>query len=198
MPTDRHTVFISYARADSELVTVAANLLRAGGAKVFMDVRDIDYGDDWKAVLIAKIHEVERVLVFWSKKAAISEWVKREWELALELGKRLVPVPLDDTPLPHRMARFQALKDLAPLFEFVAWKRERAEEARRGPWPGGFGPSLEKARHWVLTAWKGAHKNSDLRTRPPPSDQDIAKYVTDRVFDGFSAITLDVPRVVRR
>jgi hypothetical protein len=110
-----HSVFISYARADSDWVTIAVNLLRAGGAKVFMDIRDLAYGDRWEEVLVSKLHEVERVMVFWSRHAADSEWVNREWQLALNNGKRLVPVPIDDTPLPDDLSQYQALTDLMPL-----------------------------------------------------------------------------------
>ena len=73
-----HSVFISYARADSDWVTIAVNLLRAGGARVFMDIRDLAYGDKWEEVLLSKLQEVERVRVFWSRHAADSEWVDRE------------------------------------------------------------------------------------------------------------------------
>lgn len=66
MDQTAHSVFISYARDDSDWVTAMVNLLIAGGAKVFMDVRDIAYGDKWEEVLLSKLREVERVLVFWA------------------------------------------------------------------------------------------------------------------------------------
>ena len=71
----QHTVFVSYAREDRDWVSVATNLLTAGGAKVFMDVRDVAYGDRWEDVLTKTLRKVERVLVFWSRHAAASEWV---------------------------------------------------------------------------------------------------------------------------
>lgn len=54
MEQSAHAVFISYAHADRDWVTIAVNLLKAGGAKVFMDVRDIAYGDNWEHVLLEK------------------------------------------------------------------------------------------------------------------------------------------------
>ena len=113
----QHTVFVSYAREDYGWVSVATNLLTAGGAKVFMDVSDIAYGDRWEDVLTKTLHDVERVLVFWSRHAAASEWVAKEWQLALNNGKRLVPVPIDDTPLPDDLLQFHALMDLKGLLQ---------------------------------------------------------------------------------
>ena len=93
-----HAVFISYVREDHDWVNAAVNLLIADGAQVFMDVCDIKYGDKWRDVLKSKLREAERVMVLWSKYAAESEWVTEEWEVSVQNGKRLVPVPIDDTP----------------------------------------------------------------------------------------------------
>lgn len=123
MDQTRHNVFISYARADQTWVTAMVNLLVAGGAKVFMDVRDIAYGDNWEDVLKDKLREVERVLVFWSSNAAASRWVAEEYAIAIRHGKRLVPVPIDDTPLPETLARYHALTDLIPLLQQSMGKR---------------------------------------------------------------------------
>jgi hypothetical protein len=112
---ERHQVFISYARPDSRWVFVAVSLLRAGGAKVFLDVNDLEYGDRWKEALSRTIAGCQRVLVFWSAAAASSKWVNREWVLALNLQKRVVPVSLDDTPLPPELAQLHGLPQLTTL-----------------------------------------------------------------------------------
>ena len=108
-------VFISYSRSDSGVVTLAANLLKAGGATVFLDVVDIAYGADWQQVLRDSIGLCERVLVFWSQAAADSKWVTREWKMAAEAGKRIVPILLDATPLPRGLAKFNAMPELRDL-----------------------------------------------------------------------------------
>jgi hypothetical protein len=132
MSTDaHHTVFISYAREDSQWVYRAADLLRAGGAEVFLDAQDIPFGDRWKDRIVSTLNEVERVLVFWSEHAAKSEWVQREWRLALDLRKRLVPVILDRTPLPPLLREFQALTELVPMLSFVPRDRFPPPEASR-------------------------------------------------------------------
>jgi hypothetical protein len=104
------SVFISYAHADSQVVLPDVELLRAGGVRVFMDVRDIDYGERWATALKRALDGCERVIVFWSAAAKVSDWVEREWRMAVERGKKIVPTLLDDTPLPRELAGLQALK----------------------------------------------------------------------------------------
>lgn len=105
----RRTVFVSYSRKDSTQVAKAVELLEAGGADVFRDLDDIQYGDRWEDVIRTKLAEAERVLVFWSMNAQISEWVEREWMVAISMQKRVVPILLDQTPLPPELGQFHAL-----------------------------------------------------------------------------------------
>ena len=112
-------VFISYSRVNGEVVSIAAKLLRAGGATVFQDVVDIDYGSDWQEALASAIRQCERVLVFWSLAASTSKWVEREWRMALQAGKRIVPMLLDKTPLPMELSRFNGMPELMTLLMLV-------------------------------------------------------------------------------
>src|SRR5262249_35913786 len=48
----------------------------------------------------------------WCVHSQGSQWVQREATLAVESGKRVIPVLIDRTPLPSHLARFQAI-DLA-------------------------------------------------------------------------------------
>lgn len=105
----RRTVFVSYSRKDSMQVAKAVELLEAGGADVFRDLDDIQYGDRWEDVIRTKLAEAERVLVFWSTNAQLSEWVEREWTVAISMQKRVVPILLDQTPLPQELGQFHAL-----------------------------------------------------------------------------------------
>ena len=105
----QRTIFISYAHENRPEVEPSAELLRAGGVQVFIDVAGIAYGDRWQDTLQQALDQCERVMVFWSLAAKASEWVDREWRYALQLGKRIVPTLLDDTPLPPELSQFQTL-----------------------------------------------------------------------------------------
>ncbi len=117
----QRTVFVSYARKDSDRIRRAVALLEAGGAQVFRDIDDIDFGDDWEQVITRQLQECERVMVFWSANAKESKWVNKEYTLALAQQKRMVPVLLDDTPLPPELSRYHALTDFMP--EPPIWKK---------------------------------------------------------------------------
>lgn len=112
--TVQRTVFVSYARKDSERIQQAVALLEAGGATVFRDIDDIEFGDEWEEVIIRKLEECERVMVFWSIHAQASEWVGKEYTIALAQQKRMVPVLLDDTPLPAELGKYHALTHFMP------------------------------------------------------------------------------------
>lgn len=98
------------------MVSRAVEFLRGGGLNVFVDSQSIAYGTDWRDALIEAIENAERVMLFWTAAAAMSRWVKREWQLALKCGKKVVPTLLDDTPPPPRLARLQAVTCLRSLF----------------------------------------------------------------------------------
>ena len=129
-------VFISYSRVNGDVVTIAAKLLRAGGATVFQDVVDIEYGSDWQEALAKAIRQCERVLVFWSLAASTSEWVEREWRMALRAGKRIVPMLLDKTPLPAELSRFNGMPELMQLLMLV-----KQPQAAASPRPSALPPS---------------------------------------------------------
>ncbi len=111
-------MFISYARANTKVVVPMVRLLRAAGTRVFIDTESIAYGQRWEQVILQALASASRVLVFWSREAAASEWVRREYTMALNrAGIPIVPVLLDETPLPAELAKFQALTELGPLVE---------------------------------------------------------------------------------
>lgn len=116
-PLRRRAAFVSYAREDGGLVQVAVQLLQAGGADVFMDVLAIAYGERWEVVVMDRLKKSERVLVFWSAAAQRSEWVTKEWTLALSLEKKIVPCQIDETPLPKGLAQFQGIPGLLRLLQ---------------------------------------------------------------------------------
>lgn len=136
------TVFISYAREDEDLVLPVVRLLRAAGATVFVDIEDIPYGGEWHSILLERLRDSERILVFWSANASRSDWVRREYLCAISEGLRVVPVPLDDTPLPAELSVYQALMTLVPLV-YKAGTQLRPS-ATRTPWTrfAGLGMAL--------------------------------------------------------
>lgn len=111
-------IFISYSRVDRDLVVPIVAALRIGG-EVFRDEDNIKPGDCWADVLIEALKSCETVILFWSRAACESRNVEAECRQALDSGKYIIPVLLDDTPLPEFLAHIQWL-DFRPFLEAAA------------------------------------------------------------------------------
>lgn len=98
---------ILYSRADAE---PAQRLQRVVALydQVFMDA-DMLPGVAWRQEIAARIRASRRVLVLWSARAATSMELGAEWRLALAFGVPVVPVLLDDTPLPATLDEVQGI-----------------------------------------------------------------------------------------
>lgn len=98
---------ISYSRADQPQVRAVVSLLRTALRQieraVFWD-GDFEPGDPWFEQITAAIDEAPQLFVFWCAHANTSQQVRREFEYALARGKRVVPVLLDNTPLPAELS----------------------------------------------------------------------------------------------
>lgn len=114
-------VFVSYSREDLDKVRPIARVLRTlPGVSVFLDVEDIRHGDRWEEVLDEKLKASGQMYVFWSEHASKSDYVRREYLTALQNpATRIIPVKLDETPLPPKLAGFQAMDDFLPLMRPV-------------------------------------------------------------------------------
>jgi len=119
-------VFVSYSRADRPRVTGLGLLLEALGHKVFLDHKTIKPGVRWDAKLQEGLDQAEVLVVFWTKGAARSEWVRKEYEYfhARSPDRLLVPVLGDETPLAELLKVHQH-SDFIPLVnELLAIKRQ--------------------------------------------------------------------------
>jgi hypothetical protein len=68
----------------------------APNLEVFIDVASLRSGQRWEAELRRVVPTRDVFYLFWSREASQSEWVEREWRLALEQrGLAYIdPVPL--------------------------------------------------------------------------------------------------------
>jgi hypothetical protein len=127
-------LFISYSHEDSGSVHPLVRLLQAAGVDVFIDVESVEYGKPWEFELEEAIRNAGRIFVFWSKNAAQSQYVKREYSLAIQIGSvRIIPIPLDNTPLPRELAQFQAYTKLNQDLGQLLVKLEQIEAQLMAP-----------------------------------------------------------------
>ena len=126
------SVFVSYSREDAPRVDGLDSLLRGLGLQVFLDRRGIVAGDRWEDALESALSSAHAMVVVWSRHAARSKWVRREYETALQRGVRVVPVSLDDTPLSDALEPIQKANLLPLVNELLALQKQlRAQGVSR-------------------------------------------------------------------
>ena len=93
--------FASYASLDRGEVLRRVQGIQAVGINVFLDIVSLRSGDKWEQVLYREIDASDSFFLFWSRNAAQSQWVEREWRYALRRrGLEFInPLPLEDPRL---------------------------------------------------------------------------------------------------
>jgi hypothetical protein len=99
--------FISYSRSDSEFVMRLAGDLKAAGANVWLDQLDIPPGERWDRSVEGALDVSPLMLVVLSSAAVDSMNVMDEVSFALEKRKTVIPIVIEDCPIPFRLRRIQ-------------------------------------------------------------------------------------------
>ena len=107
MPSQSTNVFVSYSHADASLVAPVVKLLRVNKSLVFQDIDGIQPGKRWRSEIAKGLAESHLVVVFWCDHASRSNEVSKEWKVAIQQEKDLLPLLLDATPLPPALGEFQ-------------------------------------------------------------------------------------------
>jgi len=103
-PESRPTVFISHSHFDRDFALYIDHVLKKNGATTFLDQEQLIPGEELPAELAQGIRECGVFMLFWSRHSAASGWVDREWNLAYERRKKIVPYCLDETQLPEALS----------------------------------------------------------------------------------------------
>jgi hypothetical protein len=102
-------IFISYSRRHERLVTPLVKLLTIGNRLVFQDITSIELGSKWDETIIESLSRAKTVIIIWCWHASLSEWVRKEAELATSQQKAIIPVSIDKTPLPDFLKTYQGI-----------------------------------------------------------------------------------------
>jgi len=101
------TIFLSYARADSEIALKLTRDLKAAGVPIWLDQLDIPPGERWDRAVEAALESSKCLLVILSPNSMSSENVMDEASYAMDEKKEIVPVIVQQCKLPLRMRRLQ-------------------------------------------------------------------------------------------
>lgn len=139
MPRARFAAFISHAGKDgAKAETIEAAL---GAKRVWLDRSEIRLGALLGRELLSNIRASKALVLVWSKRSAQSPWVQSEWIAAANLGKPIVPICLDKTPLPQALSNALWGKGGTSFNATVA---QLARTLRNGLAPGpSISPSMQ-------------------------------------------------------
>lgn len=102
--------FLSYTRTDLDEVRPLLEDLSSKGFSIWRDQEQIYGGEKWPKVLGEAIDHQETFLLVWSEDAAQSHYVELEWCTALALKKQIIPLRLDNTPLPAVLRSLETIE----------------------------------------------------------------------------------------
>jgi hypothetical protein len=126
-------VFISYSTSDRSRVDGLERLLVLFGHKVFLDFKQIRLGSRWKDEIASALDQTDVTLVYWTRSAAASLWVRDEYEhfLAQHPSRPLVPIVGDETPLPAPLQERQAMNFIPVINELLELKRRMEADGQK-------------------------------------------------------------------
>ena len=102
----RHT-FISYSRVNKQFALKLAKELRAAGFPIWLDLLDIPTGARWDDEIETALRECGIFMTILTPASIVSENAKDEIGYAIDHGKRILPVLLENCEVPLRLRRFQ-------------------------------------------------------------------------------------------
>jgi len=102
-------IFFSYSRLDSAFALQLAKDIRASGVDIWIDQLDIAAGNHWDAAVEKALSSSACVLVILTPSSTSSTNVMDEVSFALESGKKIIPVMLEDCLPPFRLRRLQRI-----------------------------------------------------------------------------------------
>ncbi len=103
-------VFISYSHEDKDFIAPVVKLIRGLRQDlVFQDYDNLELGKQWEPQLLDALAKAGLVVVFWCNHAAKSDWVKKEYRLAIKEAKDVMPIMLDDSEMPPDLSAYQGI-----------------------------------------------------------------------------------------
>src|SRR5439155_330367 len=99
------SAFVSHSTSDDSFVAEMESFLRAAGFdEVFNDVSTIRPDERFWTAIEKGIADADTLVVVITTASTTSEWVKREVEFARDLSKKVIPIWVEDCPLPSTFA----------------------------------------------------------------------------------------------
>ena len=118
-------IFISYSRKDAEIVKAIYEWLEKAGYKCWLDIDGMFSGVSYKKVIVDAIRRSKVLLFMSSENSNKSRNVVSEVSVAVEYGKKIIPVRLDMSSYSESI-EYDIINH-----DYVVYDRSRPEESNR-------------------------------------------------------------------
>ena len=118
-------IFISYSRKDAEIVKAIYEWLERSGYRCWLDVDGMFSGVSYKKVIVDAIKRSKVLLFMSSENSNKSRNVVSEVSIAVEYGKKIIPIRLDMSPYSESI-EYDIINH-----DYAVYDRSRAEESNR-------------------------------------------------------------------
>jgi TIR domain len=127
-------VFASYSDQDAKLVEAMERQIQAIGCEYLREIIKLRKGQQWNERLLAMIVDADVFQLFWSRNAAQSAHVEKEWRHAIALRREAFvrpaywEIPMPEAPDPLRRLRFCFLPGIHTMTD----RRKEKDADREG------------------------------------------------------------------
>jgi hypothetical protein len=178
LPARPLQTFISYSRVNQQFALRLAGELKSAGFSVWMDQFDIPTGSRWDDEIEKALRESQIFLFIMTPASIASENAKDEVGYAIDHGKRILPVLLEECEIPLRLRRLQYVDFTKKSFdEGIASAKQLlsklADEARKSP-PKVVEPAYETSARKKSTRVANEPKTKPTPKRVEPSQNQFA------------------------
>jgi hypothetical protein len=151
-------VFVSYSRSDAGFVDRLAQELDLIGVEARFDRVLLSPGDKWADVLSGALERAEIVIFVMSNASFVSEGVQTEISNAMKHAKRIMPLLIEDSPIPSYLSDYHYVDFPAVLRRGLRCPRRgarcrdkrRRHENRRGAGRSRAPDAETRARHAAI------------------------------------------------
>lgn len=104
MPGERRDYFVSYNNADLAMAVWVGQQVEQQGHSVILQAWDFAPGTNFVAAMHEALQRCERLMLILSRAYLAARYTNEEWQAAYALGRRLLPVRIDDCRPPGLLA----------------------------------------------------------------------------------------------
>jgi len=100
---NNYDVFFCYARKDYRIVKQITSAINSAGYTSFVDAECILPGENFIETIQNQLYKCKAFVCIVSENAVMSEFFIKEVSYAVSIGKFIIPIKIDDSPITDRL-----------------------------------------------------------------------------------------------